>query len=229
MRAAADYLEWDVQTWLRGLECWQEKAESCDYFRKKGLEIGARNGGLSLYFAKHLQAEMICSDQGGPTAKAKALHQWHEVSDQIDYANINATNINFDDNTFDFVVFKSVLGALISEETQEQQRAISEIYRVLKPGGILFFAENLEATFLHRFGRKYLVPWGNSWSYLSLGKMSENLQEFSEKKLVSTGYLAAFVPNRFIRLKRMVSYIDQVIDPVIPSNWKYVVYGYAVK
>lgn len=229
MTAVTDYLEWDVQTWLRGLVFWEKKAKKSNLFGKKGLEIGSRHGGLSLYFAKNFQAEMTCSDFGGPTSQAKALHLQHGVENQVTYADVNATNIPYDNNTFDFVVFKSVLGALINQEAQEQQRAISEIHRVLKPGGILFFAENLEATFLHRLGRKYLVPWGNSWCYLSLSKVSDSLSEFSDTKLESTGCLAAFIPNRFVSLKKIFSAIDHVLDPLIPAKWHYVVYGYAVK
>ncbi|NJK94211.1 MAG: class I SAM-dependent methyltransferase [Bacteroidales bacterium] len=56
-------------------------------------------------------------------------------TDRVEFREENAYEMSFPDSTFDTVVGSSVLHHL------DIQRAISEIFRVLKPGGIMVFTE----------------------------------------------------------------------------------------
>ncbi len=94
---------------------------------------------------------MICSDIENPQATAQVRHKRHNVQHLISYVAADATNLPFADRRFDVVAFKSILGTIGRNDQRDSTgKAISEIYRVLKPGGILLFAENLTGTALHR-------------------------------------------------------------------------------
>lgn len=221
-------LEWDVATWSNALKYWELKIAQHHIAVRFGLEIGARNGGLSWFFAKKYGSHMICSDLEGPTHAAINLHRSAGINQQIDYTSCNATALPFPDFHFDFVVFKSVLGAVGRNNRPDlQQKAMHEMYRVLKPGGVLFFAENLCGTSLHRLARKLFVPWGNRWRYVSLKEMDRYLDCFSRADVYSAGFLAAFVPGP-LWLKNLVSNLD-FLRYLVPDTWRYVGYGYAVK
>ena len=55
---------------------------------------------------------MLCSDIGTTATLARSLHKNYDVAHLIEYAEIDATAIPFCKETFDFVVFKSVLGVI---------------------------------------------------------------------------------------------------------------------
>ena len=171
---------------------------------------------------------MVCSDLSPVSEKARSLHLENQVSHLIEYAELDATTIPYPDNTFDFVVFKSVLGAIgRNDHPENQQQAINEIHRVLKPGGFLFFAENLSGSSLHRIARNIFVPWGKSWRYVSVCELNEWLSIFETKEIYTTGFLAAFV-SKPKWLKKMAANLDSRLV-FLPSKWRYVAYGHAQK
>ncbi len=223
-----DILEWDIPTWSRALHFWEKTISEQSVPLQNGLEIGAHNGGLSLFFAKQYGANMVCSDLNAASEKALSLHVENGVSHLIQYATLDATKIPYPNNSFDFVVFKSVLGAVgRNGHAKNQQRAIEEIYRVLKPNGVLFFAENLRGSALHRLARRAIVPWGKSWRYMKINELEEWLSVFGAKEIHTTGFFAAFVP-RPEWLKTSAAKMDTLFT-LIPPDWRYVAYGFARK
>ncbi len=224
-----EFVAWDIVTWSRALHFWKKSfASNSDYSRKWGLEIGANGGGLSLFFATTFGSKMLCSDMGTTATLARSLHKNYDVAHLIEYAEIDATAIPFCKETFDFVVFKSVLGVIgAKNHFDEIEQAMQEIHRVLKPGGVLFFAENLQGSRLHRLARRWFIPWGKNWYYLNLAEMDSLLRNFAAKEIHTTGFFSAFVPKPEW-LKNSVARIDPLFF-FLPKNWRYVCYGYAVK
>jgi SAM-dependent methyltransferase len=223
-----DVVEWDVATWSRAIRYWSDVVRAASPAPRKGLELGARNGGVSCYFAREFGCEMACTDVELSSA-AKELHQRHGVSDLITYKVADACNIPWDDDSLDLVVFKSILGVVGARgQSERQAAAMQEIRRVLRPGGILLFAENLRASKLHQLARHWFVPWGRSWNYVSKSELSELLTVFDQVELRSTGFSSAFVP-RPESLRSICAAMDNSVLRWVPDGWNYVGYGHAVK
>jgi SAM-dependent methyltransferase len=212
-----------VRNWSAALDFWPahstQKLADCT-----ALELGSRNGGLSLWLA--LQgAHVICSDIDPPTEAALHKHQQGGVADRIEYRSISALDIPYR-NELDVVVFKSVLGALGTRERQVE--AISQIHASLKKGGELFFAENLTASPFHRFFRRSFVAWGSRWRYVSIREMRTFLAPFSRLECRALGFAGAFGRNEAQR--NVLGMIDQtVFNAVVPESWRYIIVGVATK
>lgn len=222
-----DIIEWDIKHWSKSLHYWRNKS-SVSLEDSSGLEIGSRNGGLSLWLAAN-GCKVICSDVEGPTEQAKELHRRHGLSERIEYHSINATQIPFEDGCFDIVVFKSVLGGIGANDNQAAQiKALKEMHRVLKPGGELFFAENLSASPMHRLLRKRFVSWGAAWRYISIQEIKELFQDFSKTEYFSTGFFSNLGRNE--KQRQLLATIDDMfINHIVPEQWKYIVIGVAKK
>ena len=223
-----NYLEWDIYSWSKAIDSWDEILNKQSNLKElKALELGGRNGGLSLFLAQK-GIHTVCSDFGGPTPKANALHQQENVASIIEYADIDASNINFPDAQFDIVIFKSILGVVAANgKTENLALASNEIFRVLKPGGILLFAENMKASSMHSWARKKFVRWGNNWHYLSINEMEQFVAPYQTKKIQYFGFISAFV--KIAALKKLAYFIDLLKYRFIPNSWKYIAYGWAQK
>ena len=222
------YLEWDELTWSKALMAWDEiLATEPNPTPLLALELGGRNGGLSLYLA-HKGIQTVCSDFGGPTATAKTLHHDNKVSDLVSYQDIDATKINYPDNHFDIVIFKSILGVVAANNKTENLEMVSkEIYRVLKPGGYLLFAENMKASCLHTLARRWFVPWGAAWHYLSTRELQAFIAPFKQHKIKYFGFVSAFIKIK--KLKKTAYIIDTLKNNFLPNSFKYISYGWAKK
>lgn len=217
------YFEWDTISWSRAMKIWDKylsSKEDC-----YALEIGSRRGGISLMLAKEYDMNVVCSDLSSPEETVRLLHAKHKTKHQIQYSSIDCTQINFPDNTFDVVVFKSVIGALSTFE--KQQIAINEMLRVLKPGGVLLFAENLEASIFHMYLRKRFNRWSEYWRYPNLLEMYLFLNKYKKVQLNTTGFFATLLRPPLLRT--LLSYFDLITDKFLPKKLRYIVFGTAVK
>jgi SAM-dependent methyltransferase len=218
------YFQWEVRTWSRAYPLWHRTLQALPKDRRQALALGERDGGLSLMLAEH-GLVTVCSDLNGPTERAVEMHRTSGWDEWITYERIDATAIPKSDNSFDVVVFKSMIGALGSKERQAQ--AIREMHRVLKPGGLLLFAENLTGTAMHRWLRRRFVAWDHYWRYLQLPADGDLFTPFSRVDLHTTGCLANLGRSEWQR--DLLARVDGFICPVLPSAWHTVVYGVAVK
>jgi ubiquinone/menaquinone biosynthesis C-methylase UbiE len=220
------YFEWDVKIWSNAIYIWRESLDKLPPSKKKlALEIGGRNGGLSYFLANEYNCSVICSDLKNPIDTAKPLHLSYNAKLNITYAEENCLNLSYEDNTFDIIIFKSVLGAL--GDQKKQQQAINEIWRVLKPGGVLCFAENLRSTYFHQVVRKIFNPWSRYWYYPSVAEFSDSLNKFRNTKYNTLGFTSLFFRNE--KYKSIFEFVDYKLQSVIPNTWNYVIFGTAIK
>jgi len=222
------YFEWDSYTWVKSVELWNEAIDKLKKSDIKFLEIGAGRGGMTAYLDKIISGSGYCTDQENPVNNAKKTHELLDVKSDIQYLAADALDLPFQDNFFDIVIFKSVLGAIGAKDSfKNQERAISEMYRVLKPDGMLLFAENLKASNLHNFLRRKFTSWGNDWRYVNIEEMSHLLSGFESLEFSTTGFLACFSRAKY--LNRFLNLFDKITNRFVPESWNYLIYGYAIK
>jgi SAM-dependent methyltransferase len=221
-----DIIEWDIPNWAEALSFWKEHSKlpikNC-----KGLELGSRHGGLTLWLA--LQGmDVICSDIEPPSEIAREKHERYGVSKQVEYQVINALNIPYE-NEFDLVIFKSVLGGVgVKGQKHKQGLAIQQMHKALKPGGELWFAENLTASPLHQFLRKKFIPWGNSWGYVTIEEIQQQCSVFQDLRFKTTGFLGVLGRNH--RQQTKLGKVDRIArDWFTPAKWRYILIGMAYK
>jgi SAM-dependent methyltransferase len=222
----SDFLEWDVRNWAAALDFWLGHTRQT-LRGASVLEIGSRNGGLSLWLA--LQgAKVCCSDIDFPNKSAMMQHEAFGVSEQIEYRSVDASDIQYA-NEFDIICFKSVLGGIGRIGGAETQaKAIEGMYRALKKHGELFFAENLTSSPLHRLTRRRFVKWGSVWRYVSIPEMQKLLSPFSSIEYDTAGFACAFGRNE--RQRNALGILDaRILARIVPENWRYIMFGVARK
>lgn len=101
------------------------------------------------------------------------------------------------------------------------------MYRVLKRGGKLLFAENLTGSGLHMLLRRKFMPWGKEWRYVSLEEVKEFMRPFKGLRYRTCGYLSAFGKSE--AQKCFLRWPDQILSAIIPDANKYIVIGCAEK
>jgi len=220
-----DILQWDVASWSVVLEYWENKVEWSKI--NLGLELGARNGGLSLWMSLK-GVNVICSDLHNPKVFAEQLHKKYKVNHKITYQSIDATDIPYSHH-FDIIVLKSVLGGVGRDNRLDlQAKVFHQIHKALRPGGIFLFAENLRASPLHQWARKNFVKWGKEWRYMSISELKELLNPFLLYDIQVAGVMATF--GRTERQRQILSKLDKyLLNHICPNAWKYIAYGMAVK
>ncbi|MDR2108543.1 MAG: class I SAM-dependent methyltransferase [Coriobacteriales bacterium] len=229
-----EYLQWDIATWKQALAHWDnilsqycsfaEGHETSDARRLKALDLGARDGGLSLYLAQK-DVDVICSDIAGPSDSARELHVRRGVSERISYAKVDATDMPFDDDQFDIVILKSLFAVIgVGNNPEAIRTAIREIHRVLRPKGMMLFAENVAGTALHMKARKLFVPWGRDCYYSTLAELEEMLDIFADSQVQTYGFLSCAKKDF-----KPFAALDQLICRSPKSPYHYMAFGHATK
>jgi ubiquinone/menaquinone biosynthesis C-methylase UbiE len=215
-------IQWDVTNWKKALNFWNKhlKIEP----GMKVLALGEREGGLSYYFAK-LGCQVVCSDYNDFPDTTKNFHLNAGLADHISYQQIDMRAIEFSDEEFDIVVFKSVIGALGNKEDQDQ--SVEEIHRVLKTGGVFLYAENARGSKALQTLRKKMVDWGERWRYITAGDIDHWSDHFTKSYMKSYGSLDVF--GRSEKQRSFLGSLDTVFSPITPKSWRYIFFGVMFK
>ncbi len=138
------------------------------------LDAGCSYGYMTCHYAKKSNETYGIDINNEHIEQAKILYPQHDF--RVDYLE----NLSFEDNFFDSIVFTDVL-----EHTQDKVKSLSELYRVLKPGGEIIISTPHKSLFgfldPYNYGyylQKYLSPL-----YKSLYKV---IRLIKEGKLPST-------------------------------------------
>lgn len=141
---------------------------------KKVLELGTGTGGTATLLAKRGASVIGIDLLPFRLAEAQARAAEHEVAEAINFALMDAMHLAFPDNTFDFIISKSVL------VFTDHSHTAKECYRVLKPGGKAIFMENMRyhpAVWLYR---KMFLKYSGKLRYFSVGDIETVGAEFEK-------------------------------------------------
>ena len=213
---------WDVINWSKTLPFWENHI-SVSNKEFECLELGASKGGLSLWLALN-NNNVLCTDIHGPEEGAREIHRKYDCSARITYDAVDATDIPYNDH-FDLVIFKSILGGISSNNDANKAKTLNEIYKALKPGGMLLFAENLKSTKLHQILRKKFGAPG--WNYLKLGEIPGIFKQYRTVTYTTVGFLGCMGRNELQR--NLLGQVDSVFEKLIPERSRYIVIGIAIK
>lgn len=118
-----DIFHWRVKSWSQVLTHWNSFLPD-DISNKKVLELGAYNGGLSLYFSLLGAKSVCCSDIFLENLNiAKKIHSRYNLKniyyEEIDALQLNEKYIDY----FDVITFKSVVGS-VSRNKNDQNKIV---------------------------------------------------------------------------------------------------------
>ena len=221
-----DILNWDISNMTETLTFWDHRL-SFIQGQLNCLELGSDDGGISLWLATKGH-KVICSSEQAETQRVRDMHAKYGVSHLITYRVIDPVEIPYD-NELDLIIFKNILGKKgIQNGQAKQQMIIAEIYKALKPGGLFLFAEHLKATRLHNYLRTKFNSLGEAWRYINRKEMEDFLSDFRDLEMHSNGFLGTLGRNE--NQRSILGNFDRVVfDRIVPADWKYILYGYAIK
>ena len=186
------------------------------------LELGARNGDISMLFADLNYSSIYCTDiinNCGMKLRNSAY------SSKVKFKQTDVLDINFPDSFFDVVACKSLLGGIAKNDPSKINIVIKEIYRVLKKNGKFIFAENIQGSIMHKMIRKYSQSSG--WHYPNLNDFINTLDNFSNIRYFTTGFFT--ILSRKEKIKSKIYIVDNLIKKMVPDKSKYIIYGIAEK
>lgn len=123
--------------------------------RGRVLEVGAGTGWNLAHYPPEVE-EIVLTEPVRAMLR-RAERRAAELGRPVRAVQASAENLPFDDDSFDTVVSTLVLCTV-----ENQERAVGEIARVLRPGGSLLFIEHVRAEDprLARWQDRLERPWG---------------------------------------------------------------------
>ena len=149
-----------------------------DITEKKILEIGPGGGGHSALFKKH-GADVTAVDITAERALGTNIKLMLVPSGLGRAYQADAENLPFQDNSFDIVYSNGVL-----HHSEDTDRCIDEVYRVLKPGGqafIMLYSRHSATYWLNILPRALITGEFFRWPEAQwVGRLTEGTPKFSE-------------------------------------------------
>lgn len=158
------YDELGLQFQIRAAKAQVEELEVKD---KVILDVGAGTGALSFLMLDYGAAKVVCGDISSymlELCRKKAVEQGYN-KDRIDFRQLDAESLPYDDNSFDMVITGMTLGLL-----PNQAKAVSEMVRVVRHGGCVsvgahgpeHYWEAID-NYLRAMTKRYVIGYRLEW------------------------------------------------------------------
>lgn len=140
----------------------------------KILELGCGNGLMWDEKYKELpqNVELILSDFS--EGMCKIVQEKHKEHENVQIKQIDIQDIPYDDNTFDIVIANHML-----YHVPDVNKAIEEVYRVLKKGGI-FYASTLGTNGFQKYLNQKFKEFNSNMDYFNIENWSFTLKNGKE-------------------------------------------------
>ena len=175
------------------------------------LDLGCGNGYCTFKFAETNIKSIIGADYSQTSVdqaiNISSLHQ-DSIKEKIDFKQGDALDLNFPDSIFDVVI---TIRCLINVGDNENQlKALKEIYRVLKPGGVYLMCENTISGLQNINQARDLAGlneiktrWHNNYidENIFFPRSNKLFNIIEENHFASTYYLVSRVVNAWIHSK----------------------------
>ncbi len=224
--AIADIIEWDILNWSQLITYWGPILKKLPPGGKI-LAFGERNGGLSLWLAMQ-GFHVECTDRVKPTDAAVEMHKRYGVADRITYGSFDVVNSLDGNNKYDLIIAKSVLGGIKSDyknattrTSETRENAIKNIYNLLKPGGYILFAENIQGSILLHQVRK-LLGKQKGWYYFNIADLNNLFKQFSNVEIKTFGVIPTTSKNKY--LNRLIFSLNKYLLNIFPPSYKYIAF-----
>jgi len=164
---------------------------------KRGLDVGCGQGA----YVARMRALGFAVD-GIDASPGQVQRAMRNVGSTNAVRVGSALNIPAPNASYDFAYAINILHHLASVD--EQRRAFNELFRVLKPGGLLFVHEINTRNMLFRFYMGYVFPSLNCIDEgVERWLRADRMAQYTEAPVVDVRYftfLPDFVPQAFVRL-----------------------------
>lgn len=127
---------WKIHVLRRALNDLQRLMPSGSSFARV-LDVGCGFGHSFHELAARFHPELIVGMDADPDLALRAGEEARACSAHVDLQPGNAAAMPFEDDSFDLVYCHQTFHHIV-----DQQQAMAEFFRVLKPGGVLLFAES---------------------------------------------------------------------------------------
>jgi 2-polyprenyl-3-methyl-5-hydroxy-6-metoxy-1,4-benzoquinol methylase len=166
---------------------------------RRALEVGCASGGVSLNLCREFAAYTAVDIDANAIASArnKAL----VVGAPVEFHRMNSEHLDFADKAFDVVICSHLY-----EHVPSARRMLDEIYRVLGPGGVCYFAAGNRLQWMephHRLPLLSVLPKFMADRYLHV---TRHLDKYYENHLTVFGLRS--VVNRF----ELIDYTRRIVD-----------------
>lgn len=168
------------------------------------VDLGAGTGALFPYFDRlDDERTQVTAVEPDPNMRAQARERAEDFPIEIDFSKASGEDLPFDDNTFDAVCASFVFCTI-----PDHERALSEVARVLKPGGEFRFLEHVRGDGTVGAIHDAVAPgWhavaGGCHLTRETGQLFLNDDRFRTRKFERTGGLSGrFLPVVRGRLER---------------------------
>lgn len=141
--------------------------EELDVRGKTVLDVGAGTGALSFLMLDRGAARVVCGDISSymlELCRQRAQEKGYD-RDRIDFRQLDAESLPYQDNSFDMAITGMTLGLL-----PNQSKAVSEMMRVVRPGGCVsvgahgpeHYWEAID-NYLRAMTKRYVVGYRLEW------------------------------------------------------------------